>query len=157
MANTVRVQDILNGAAGEAYITMGTKRRPFMELVNITATMTKNKTEVPILGAMRKGNKATGATLAGSATMHKMTSDFVQYAVDYLNTNQDLYFDIAITNDDQTSTLGIQRVVLKNCNMDTVQIAALDADDSVLDEDFDFTFEDVLIESKFTKPELVWT
>jgi hypothetical protein len=86
-----------------------------------------------------------------------MTSDFAQYMLDFLNTSEDVYFDITVTNNDLTSTLGVQRVILKNCNMDSAVIASLDADDSVLDEDFDFTFEGFEIQSKFNEiPELSW-
>ena len=158
MATTIRVQDILNGAAGEAYIQIGDRRRPFMELVSIEATVEKNKVEVPILGRMNKGNKTTGATCSGSATMHKMSTDFAVYMREYLTTGQDVYFDITVTNNDLTSSLGIQRIVLKNCNMDSAVIASLDADDAILDEDIDFTFEGFDIQSKFNElPELSWT
>lgn len=158
MANSVRVQDVLNGSAGEAYIQMGNRRRPFMELVEIEAKAEKNKTEVPILGKFAKPSKTTGVTLSGSATIHKMTSDFAQYMHDFIRTGQDIYFDITVTNNDPTSTLGIQRIILKNCNMDSAVIASLNADDEILDEDFDFTFDDYEIESSFTNPiELVWT
>ena len=158
MANTIRVQDVLNGAAGEAFLQLGTRRRPFMELVNIEATVEKNKTEVPILGRMNKGNKTTGATCSGSATIHKMTSDFASYMFDFITTSEDIYFDITVTNNDLTSSLGVQRIILKNCNMDSAVIASLNADDQVLDEDFDFTFEGFEIQSRFNEiPELSWT
>lgn len=158
MAQTIRVQDVLNGAAGEAYIQIGNRRRPFMELMNIEAKIEKNKAEVPILGRMNKGNKTTGATCTGSATIHKMTSDFSEYMHAFLSTTEDVFFDITVTNNDKTSSLGVQRVILKGCNMDSAVIASLDADDSVLDEDFDFTFEDFEIQSAFTEiPELSWS
>lgn len=158
MTSTIRVQDVLNGAAGEAYLELDGRRRPFMELVEIEATVEKNKTEVPILGRMNKGNKTTGASCSGSATIHKMTSDFAQYMYDFIVTGQDIYFDITVTNNDLTSSLGIQRIILKNCNMDSAVIASLNADDSVLDEDFDFTFEGFEIQSRFNElPELAWT
>jgi hypothetical protein len=148
---------VLNGAAGEAYITMGTQRRPFMELVNIEATVEKNKEEVPILGRMNKGNKTTGATCTGSATIHKMSTDFAQYMYNFLQTGEDIYFDISVTNNDPTTSLGEQRIILKNCNMDSAIITSLDADDSVLDEDIDFTFEGFEINSAFNQiPELAW-
>ena len=158
MAQTIRVQDVLNGAAGEAYLTIGNRRRPLMELVNIEAKVEKNKTEVPILGRMNKGNKTTGATCSGSATIHKMTSDFAEYMLNFMTTSEDVYFDVTVTNNDLTSSLGIQRIILKNCNMDSAVIASLDADDSILDEDFDFTFEGFEIQSKFNElPELSWS
>lgn len=55
-----------------------------------------------------------------------------------------------ITNEDPTSSVGRQTVILKDCNMDGGLLAKFDADAEYLDEDMDFTFEDFEMPETFT-------
>ena len=104
--------------------------------------MEKNKTEVPILGKPGKGNKATGWTGTGSATFHFNTSMFRKFMKPYKDTGEDFYFDMQITNEDPSSAVGSQTIVLNDCNLDSIVLAKFDADGEYLEEDIDFTFED---------------
>ena len=61
-----------------------------------------------------------------------------------------MYFDIQLTNEDPTSSVGRQTVILKDCNFDSVLLAKADADAEYLDESMDFTFEDFEIPEKFS-------
>ena len=60
-----------------------------------------------------------------------------------------MYFAIQITNEDPTSSVGRQTVILKDCNLDGGILAKFDADAEYLDEDADFTFEDFEIPEVF--------
>ncbi len=67
----------------------------------------------------------------------------------YQDTGEDIYFDIQITNEDPTSTVGRQTVVLYDCNIDGGILAKFDADGEYLDESMDFTFERFKIPEEF--------
>ena len=69
--------------------------------------------------------------------------------LDYVKNGKDFYFDMQISNEDPTSKAGRQTVILKNCNMDSLIITKFDADSDIIDEDFDFTFDDVEIPEVF--------
>lgn len=144
---TMKAKDTISAALAECFVTIGNRRYNFMQAINLEATFEKNKTEVPILGKTGKGNKAAGWKGTGSATFHYNTSIFRQMMLDYKNTGQDTYFEIQITNEDPTSGVGRQTVILKDCNIDGGVLAKFDADSEYLDEEMDFTFED------FTMPE----
>lgn len=144
---TMKAKDTISAALAECFVTIGDRRYNFMQAINLEATFEKNKTEVPILGKTGKGNKAAGWKGTGSATFHYNTSIFRQMMLDYKNTGQDTYFEIQITNEDPTSGVGRQTVILKDCNIDGGVLAKFDADSEYLDEEMDFTFED------FTMPE----
>ncbi len=144
---TMKGKDTVAASLAECYITIGTRRYNFMQAINLEATFEKTKTEVPILGKTGKGNKSTGWKGTGSATFHYNTSIFRQMMLDYKNTGEDTYFDIQITNEDPTSTVGRQTIILLDCNIDGGILAKFDADAEYLDESVDFTFED------FTMPE----
>lgn len=139
---TMNARDSISAAEAECYVTIGSNRYYLMQIINLEAKMEKTKTEVPIMGRTGKGNKATGWKGTGSATIHYNTSLFRKLLYQYKETGEDIYFDIQVTNEDPTATVGHQSIILKDCNMDGGILAKMDADAEYLDEDFDFTFED---------------
>ena len=140
-ANVMQARDAISGSLAQCFVTIEGNRYNFMQAINLEATFEKNKTEVPILGRTGKGNKATGWKGTGSATFHFNTSIFRKLALRYQQTGEDVYFDIQITNEDPTSSVGLQTVILRDCNLDSTILAKFDADADYLDEDMDFTFE----------------
>ena len=108
---------------------------------------------------MRKKRKTVWAFLDG-----KKLVDVVQAALDNNMMVDDLkakliaenpghevvYFDIQVTNEDPTSSVGRQTVILKDCNIDGGILTKFDADAEYLDEDMDFTFEDFEMPEAFT-------
>lgn len=150
MPNIMNGKDAVSASLAQCFVTIEGVRYNFMQAINLEASMEKNKTEVPILGKTGKGNKATGWTGSGSATFHYNQSVFRELLYRYKQTGQDVYFDIQVTNEDPTSAVGRQTVVLKGCNVDGGILAKFDADAEYLDEDLDFTFEDWEIPEKFT-------
>ncbi len=139
---TMNARDSISAAEAECYVTIGNDRLYLMQVINLEASVEKTKTEVPIMGRTGKGNKATGWKGTGSATIHYNTSVFRKMLYQYKETGEDIYFDIQITNEDPTSHVGRQTIILKDCNLDGGIIAKMDADAEYLDEEFDFTFED---------------
>lgn len=149
MAQIMHAKDSICGSLAECFITIEGKRYNFMQAINIVAEIEKTKTEVPILGKTGKGNKSTGWKGSGSATFHYNTSIFRELLYRYAKTGEDFYFDMQVTNEDPTSSIGRQTVILKDCNIDGGILTKLDVDAEYLDEDFDFTFEDFEIPEKF--------
>lgn len=149
MSNTMNAKDAVSASLAECFVTVDGNRYNFMQAINLEASIEKNKSEVPILGKSGKGNKSTGWKGTGSATFHYNTSVFRELLLRYKNTGEDVYFDIQVTNEDPTSSVGRQTVILKDCNMDGGILTKFDADAEYLDEDMDFTFEDFEIPEKF--------
>jgi len=74
-----------------------------------------------------------------SITIHQSSEKF------FINIRilvKDIYFDIQVTNEDATSSVGRQTVILKDCNLDGGILTKFDADAEYLNENIDFTFED---------------
>ena len=138
----MNAKDAVSASLAECFVTIGDNRYNFMQASNLAAPFKKNNTEVPVLGKTGTGNKATGWTGTGSATFHYNTSIFRELMKRYKDTGEDVYFDIQVTNEDPTSSVGRQTVILKDCNTDGGLLAKFDADAEYLDEDMDFTFED---------------
>ena len=143
-------KDAISGSLGKCFVTIGNNRYNFMQAISLEASMEKTKTEVPILGKTGKGNKATGWKGTGSAKFHFNTSIFREILQNYAKTGEDMYFDIQIVNEDPTSSVGKQTIMLIGCNMDSGLSAKFDADADYLEDEFDFTFEDWKLMDKFT-------
>ena len=146
----MHARDAISASLAECFVTIEGNRYNFMQMINLEANFEKTKSEVPILGKAGKGNKSTGWKGTGSATMHYNSSIMRELFVRYKETGQDIYFDIQVTNEDPTSTVGRQTVILVDCNLDGGTLAHFDADAEYLDEDMDFTFEDFQMPEKFT-------
>ena len=142
MAVIMMAKDAVSAPLAECYATIDGQRYNLMQAINLEATMERQKTEVPILGKTGKGNKANGWRGTGSATFHYNTSIFRSFMKKYKDQGSDFYFDIQITNNDPTAGVGMQTIILKDCNLDSITIAKFDADGEYLDETMDFTFED---------------
>nr|DAJ28780.1 MAG TPA: tail tube protein [Caudoviricetes sp.] len=142
-------KDAISGSLAKCFVTVGNKRYNFMQAINVKAEMEKNKVEVPILGKTGKGNKAAGWKGTGSATFHFNTSVFREILQEYTRTGKDIYFDMQLVNEDPTSSVGKQTIMLIDCNLDGGIIAQFDADADYLEDEFDFTFEDWKLMDKF--------
>lgn len=151
MAQTMLARNAVSAKMAECYITIDGNRYNFMSAINLEVTFEKSKTEIPILGRMNKGNKATGSKISGSAEFHLNTSIWRELAYRFQQTGEDVYFDIQITNEDITaSDIGRQTIILRDCNFDSILLAAFDADsDDVLTESIDFTAESFELPEKF--------
>lgn len=146
---TMSAKDTISASLAECFVTIGSRRYNFMQAINLEAKFEKSKTEVPILGKTGKGNKSTGWKGTGSAKFHYNTSIFRQMMLDYKETGEDVYFEIQITNEDPTSSVGRQTMILQDCNINGGILAKFDADADYLDEEMDFTFEDFSMPEAF--------
>lgn len=81
-----------------------------------------------------------------------MTTEYRKMALKYAKTGVDTNFQMTITNEDPTSSIGAQTIVLYNVNIDSTDLAKLDVDAEVLDEEVAFTFDDFDILDEFGRP-----
>ena len=146
---TMKAKDAVSAKLAECFVTVGSNRYNFMQIINFEAKFEKNKSEVPVLGRTGTGNKSTGWKGTGSGTLHYNTSIFREMMLNFKDTGEDVYFDIQVTNDDPTSAAGRQTMIFLDCNIDGGILSKFDADGEYLDEDIDFTFEDFKMPEKF--------
>ena len=146
---TMHGKDSVSAKLAECYITIGENRYNFMQAIDLEANFKKKKTVIPILGKPGGGNKSNGWEGSGKATFHYNTSIFRELMLKYQDTGEDVYFEIQATNEDPTSAVGRQTVVLIDCNIDGGVLAKFDADGEYLDEEIEFTFESFKMPEKF--------
>ena len=134
---------------GTCFAVIDNKRTELMQVKNITATVEKKKTEIPILGVTGKQHKAGGWKGTGKMTVYYVSSIFRSMMLDYIKKGIDTYFEIMVTNEDPTSSTGSQTVLLKGVNLDSIIFTKLDVEKEALEEDMEFTFNDVDLLDKF--------
>ena len=149
MSVIMNAKDAISASLAECFVTIGDNRYNFMQAIELEAKIEKTKTTVPILGKTGMGNKAAGWKGTGKATFHYNTSIFRELMLKFKETGEDVYFDIQITNEDPTSSVGRQTVILKGCNLNGGVLAKFDAGAEYLSEDMEFTFEDFEIPERF--------
>nr|DAS30328.1 MAG TPA: tail tube protein [Caudoviricetes sp.] len=145
----MRGKDAISGSLGRCYVTIGDNRFLLMTVLSVTAKVERTKKEVAVMGQTGKANKSVGWKGSGTCKLHYMTSIFRELAEKYKNTGEDFYFDMLIENEDPTSTTGKQQTILENCNINNLVVALIDAEAEILDEEFEFTFENWRLGDKF--------
>lgn len=150
----LKAKDTISGQEGRAFATINNQVEEMFYIKTLEATVEKQKAEVKTLGRRGVQHKATGWSGSGTMTIFYMTSRFRQMMLDYMKTGVDTYFDIEVTNEDPTSSIGYQTITLRDVNLDSVIMASLDTESDALEEEVAFTFDGVDINNKFSTPAL---
>lgn len=148
----LKASDTISGQEGRAYATINGQTEEMFYVKTLEATVEKQKAEVKTLGRRGVQHKATGWSGSGSMTIFYTTSRFRELMLQYMQNGVDTYFDIEVTNEDPSSTIGKQTVTLKGVNLDSVIMASLDTEAEALEEEVSFTFEDVDMPVSFDLP-----
>lgn len=148
----LRAGDVISGQEARAYATIDGNVEEMFYIKKIKATAKKKKKKLKTLGHRGEQSKASGWEGTGSGTIYYVTSIFRRMMLEYIKNGKDIYFDIMIVNEDPTSTIGQQIIILKNVNLDETVLASIDVDSEALEEDFNFTFDDVDMPEAFKKP-----
>ncbi len=145
-----RETDAISGKQAKAFISIDGVSEELFYAKALEATIEKNKVDVPVLGKINTAQRAAGWTGSGTLTVYYVTSKFRELMSEYMKTGKDFWFDLIISNEQPGSTAGMQRVCLKNCNLDSVIAARFDvASDDMLEEEMPFTFTDYEVMDSF--------
>lgn len=146
---TLKARDTVNGAEGTCYSVVDGNKEEMIYVRNVEAVIKKNKSEIKVLGQTGTKHKANGWKGTGKMNLYYVTSYFRKMMSDYVKDGVDTYFDLHIVNEDPSSGTGKQHIWLKNVNIDSVVIAKLNINSTELNEDVEFTFEDIEIMNEF--------
>lgn len=147
--NILQAEDAVNGREGVATAVIDGKVVELMELANININVAKNKTQFKAMGTRNTQNKTIGWEGTGSATVRYVSSRWAKMLQTYVKTGKDTYFTIVVTNNDPGSAAGKQAIQVLGCNIDSADIAKLDVDSEILEQDINFTFNDFNVLSQF--------
>lgn len=150
----LKARDTISGQEGRAYLQMNGQQEEMFYIKTLEASIEKSKAEVKTLGKRGTQHKSTGWSGTGSMTIYYVTTKFRKLMMEYIKNGVDTYFDIMVVNEDPSSTIGRQSVVLHGVNLDSVIMAKLDTESEAMEEEMNFTFEDISILEDFVNPVL---
>lgn len=137
------VESIVRGRAARIYFTYPDGKRYYMgNFISFEAKVDHKKTKLNILYDFQGRGNVKGAptnTITGSRYFNN--SIHRKYLLEYAKNGKDLYYTITVINDDPSSNVGKQSIILTGCNDDSTVLAKFDADTEYLTEDFNATFE----------------
>lgn len=144
--------DTISGGEAECYMVANGKRTWLMNATKATATYKKNKNPIRVLGSRTSRHKNNGGEGTGTMSFFYNSSAFRKMMQDYKESGVDTYFEMYITNNDSTSSVGRQTTRLEGVNLDSIIVAMFDVDqDGALVEDVPFTFDDWYLMEEFAE------
>lgn len=126
----------INGTHGMVYIN----GELIMEATALKATVSMDFQDVPMCGDLSKHRKYSGRTCNGEITITKINSRFAVLLSEAIKDGKTPSFTIASYLKDPDA-YGAERVVLKNCQFDTLSLADWSAG-NIVTESQSFSFTD---------------
>jgi len=154
MGNYTKIEDLVSGNEGSAYITVDGQNRYFFELSKIESSIEFTVIAKKLLGHRMKQHKVAGAEGKGSMTIYNISPAALAVYQRYIKEGKVPAISIQTVNEDPASTLGRRTVVMRNCIMAKVPVAVLDdSSEDLSTMDMDFTFDDLDELDSYVLPE----
>ena len=152
--NYTKINALVTGSEGSAYITTDGQNRYFFELSKIEANIEFTVIAKKLLGHRMKQHKVVGAEGKGTVTMYNVSPAALAIYQQYIKEGKTPQISIQTTNEDTGSTIGRRTVVMRNCILAKVPVAYLeDGSEDLNTTDSDFTFDDVDELESYVLPE----
>lgn len=143
-------RDTLNGKLGQAFVTIDGQSQELFRAKKINVSTNIQSTDVPVVGTTRIQEKATGVKQTGTMTIYYGTPLLTQMAITYARTGVVTYFDLQVTNNDPTATVGTQTIVYYGCKLTGELLTSIiDVDVNMLEQECTFSYTTQAILSSF--------
>lgn len=147
--DTVRGTDVTFYLEIENFETGKFDRYEFMHAKNWETTVEFNKDDVPRIGTRVVGKKNGTLTYSGSCTIYYMDPTLRKVFLKFAETGAWPQITAIVDNQDRDSNSGEQIAIHRGIKFDSMIISKFDAESTSLEEDLDFTFEEVSIPYSF--------
>lgn len=146
-------KDTVNGAEGKVFIKIDGKNIEVAGMKKIQANAEIQGNDMRVIGTRKIQNKSNGAKLIGSGTIYYGSDIFTNMVLQYIQTGIMPQFDIQITNNDPTTTIGSQVAAYYGCELTgTIPLSILDDETAMLSYEFNWTYTDVQMINTFNSP-----
>lgn len=116
--NVMPTQDAPVAKLAEVFCTLGGRRYAMLMCKNFEAKANVTSQDVPRMGSVIKGKKATGVELSFTMTIYKCTEIFDSVIDEFINTGVMPLFDIQVSNEDPATSIGRTTKVYNDCTLD---------------------------------------
>lgn len=146
-------KDTVNGAEGSVVITQNGQNIVVAGMRNITTNAEIQSNDMRVIGTRTIQNKNNGAKLTGTGNIYYGSNIFSDMVLQYIQTGVMPEFDIQITNNDPTTTIGSQVMAYYGCTLTgTIPLSILNDEEAMLNYDFNFAYTRVARLNAFTDP-----
>lgn len=146
-------QDTVNGAEGKVFITRDGKNIEVAGMRNITTNAEIQNEDMRVIGTRKIQSKSNGAKLTGTGNIYYGSNLFTDMVLEYINTGKMSQFDIQITNNDPSTSIGSQIMAYYGCTLTgTIPLSILNNEEAMLNYDFNFAYTDVARLQAFSDP-----
>ena len=147
-------KDTVNGAEGTIVITRNGQNYVIAGMRNIRATGNIQSEDMRVVGTRAIQQKPNGVQLTGTCNIYYGFDLFREIVLQYINTGYMEEFDIQITNNDPTTSLGSDVTAYYGCHLTgEIPLSILDSETSMLNYDFNFAYTRVQKLQSFNAPE----
>ena len=150
MATEMLGRDAVFAPKAQCFWTIDGKRFNMISFIDFESKWEEGSIEVPVLGSVGKKHKKGTGTGTFSGTAHYNQSEIRSAMLAYKNTGKYPDITIQVTNEDESTTVGKQTIILKQCIINGGVLAKFDANGEYLDESIEGTFDDWDMPEKFT-------
>ena len=152
----ILAKDTLNGKQGKAFITLhkdtGDEIHELFSAKKVQTKVDYQKADLKVIGTPTIQKKVTGASKTGTMTIYFGTPLFTEMAREYEAKGKVLYFDMQVTNEDPTASIGKQTIAYYDCSLDSIPLSILDADADFLEQEVGFSYTTFEVLENFTNP-----
>ncbi|RGY97268.1 phage tail tube protein [Clostridium sp. AM58-1XD] len=145
-------RDALNGKSGSGFMTIDGENHEMFGMKKFQSDAEFQESDFKVVGTTLVQKKTTGVSLTGSMTIYYGSPYFLKLLQDYLKNGKLPYFSLQITNDDPSTSVGTQTVVLYNVKLQKLPVAMLDADAEFLEMEVSFSYTGLEVLNYFTDP-----
>ena len=134
-------KDTVNGAEGKVFITVDGRNIEVAGMKNIQTDADIQSQDMRVIGTRKVQQKPNGAKLTGKGNIYYGTPLFTDMVLQYVNTGVMPSFDIQITNNDPTTSVGQQSMAYYGCVLTgSIPLSILNSEESMLNYDFNFSY-----------------
>ena len=149
-------QDTLNGAEGKITITRKGRILEAAGMRNIKTLAGIQTADMRTIGTRKIQAKANGVKQTGTGNVYFGSNGsnlFTDMVLNYIKNGVQDMFDITITNEDHTSSVGAQVMGYYGCVLTgDIPLSILDDEEAMLNYDFNFSYTSVEPLERFNDP-----
>ena len=146
-------KDTVTGSEGSVVITQNGKNQVVAGMKNIKTNADIQSSDMRVVGTRTIQNKNNGVKQTGTGNIYYGSNVFTNMVLQYIQTGVMPEFDIQITNNDPTTSVGSQVMAYYGCTLTgTVPLSILDSEEAMLAYDFNFAYTRVARLTAFTDP-----
>ena len=146
-------KDTVNGAEGKIFLTIDGRNIEVACMRNITTNADIQNNDMRVIGTRTIQNKNNGAKLTGKGNIYYGTNIWTDMVLQYIQTGVMPEFDLQITNNDPTTSIGSQSMAYYGCTLTgTIPLSILNDEEAMLNYDFNFAYTRVARLQAFNDP-----